>query len=476
MLFNAGEHTEKHGMAQTTFNRRTFLSTSIAVSGSTAMTAASYGRVIGANDRVNVGFIGYGLIGKRHVIDFKEQPDTRIVGIAETHRGRRDEAVASAGGGATGYDDFRKLLDRGDVDAVVVSTPDHWHALQTMMACAAGKDVYVEKPLTLFPREGPWMLTVARRFKRVVQTGTQQRSGKHYQKARDLIREGHIGKVVSVRIHAARNILPGYGNPADATAPAELDYDMWLGPAPRRAYNPNRAIYHFRWFWDYSGGQMTNLGQHSLDIVDWVLGVDTCHSVFSTGGRFQLTDNGETPDVQDALFVCDGWTAAWSHRECSGGEEPQHPLTFYGTKGSLGISRRGFTVTADEEVLPTNTVPHFAGAHPVGGPQRSPVKSQTTYRTKPIKDRSGNARQQFKDHVRNFLDCIKTREQPRSDLESGTRVATICHLANISLRLGRQLQWDSVREEFKNDEEASRWLVRPYRAPWDRELETLDVG
>ncbi len=460
-------------MAQTSLNRRTFLSTSIAVSGTTAMTAASYGRVVGANDRVNVGFIGYGLIGKRHVMDFQEQADARIVGIAETHRGRRDEAVALAGSGATGYGDFRKLLDRPDVDAVVVSTPDHWHALQTMMACAAGKDVYVEKPLTLFPREGPWMLAVARRFKRVVQTGTQQRSGKHYQRARNLIRQGHIGKVVSVRVHTARNILPGYGSPADTNAPPELDYDMWLGPAPRRAYNPNRAIYHFRWFWDYSGGQMTNLGQHSLDIVDWILGVETCRSVFSTGGRFQLTDNGETPDVQDALFVFDGWTAACSHRECSGGEEPQHPLTFYGTKGSLGISRRGFTVTADEEMPPENTVPQFTGAHPVGGPQRAPVPFQTTYRTKPARDRSGNARQQFKDHVRNFLDCIKTRAQPISDLESGARVATMCHLANISLRLGRQLQWDPEREEFIGDEEASQWLVRPYRAPWDRELKAL---
>ena len=463
-------------MAESSCNRRTFLSKSVALSSTTAVTAASYGRVIGANERVNVGFIGYGLIGKRHVIDVKEQPDARVVGIAEAHRGRRDEAVAFVGGGATGYGDFRKLLDRRDVDAVVVSTPDHWHALQTMLACAAGKDVYVEKPVTLFPREGRWMLVVARRFKRVVQVGTQQRSGAQYQRARELIRADYIGKIVSVRMYAARNILPGYGSPADTNAPPELDYDMWLGPAPQRAYNPNRAIYHFRWFWDYSGGQMTNLGQHSMDIVDWISGVDTCRSVFSTGGRMQVADNGETPDVQDALFVCDGWTAAWSHRECSEGEEPQHALTFYGTKGSLGISRNGFTVVPDEKMAPENTIPQFTGAHPIGGPSRLPEPSRPTYRTKPINDRTGDRRQQLKDHVRNFLDCVKTREQPISDLESGTRVATVCHLANISLRLGRQLRWDPLREEIIGDEDAANWLLRPYRAPWDRELKALNVG
>src|SRR5689334_919261 len=208
------------------------------------LTAASYGRVLGANDRTGVGFIGFGLIGKRHVLDF---------------RGRPDEARALLGNSARGYPDFRKLLDDRDVDAVVVSTPDHWHALMTMLACAAGKDVYVEKPLTLFVREGRWMIDVARRHGRVVQVGTQQRSGPHYGRARELLRGGHLGKLCSVRMTAYRNVMPGFGRPADADPPADLDYDLWLGPAPKRRYNPNRSLYHFRWFWDYSGGQMTNL-------------------------------------------------------------------------------------------------------------------------------------------------------------------------------------------------------------------------
>src|SRR5438105_12115590 len=162
--------------------------------------------------------------------------------------------------------------------------------------------------------------------------------------------------------------MPGFGRPADSDPPADLDWDLWLGPAPERRYNPNRAIYHFRWFWDYSGGQMTNLGAHSLDIVDWCLGPKGPLTVSSVGGRYSLTDNGETPDTQDALIEYPGWTAVWSHREAARGSTSGYGLEFFGPKGSLGISRSGFTVTADRQVIPANTVPQFTGAHPVGGP------------------------------------------------------------------------------------------------------------
>src|SRR6266851_7318571 len=168
-------------------NRREFVQTGAAA----VLTAAAYGRVVGANDRIGVGFIGYGLIGKRHVLDFQAQPDVRPVAVAEVHRGRLDEARSTIGGSVKAQKDFRKLLDDRRIDAVVISTPDHWHALMTMLACAAGKDVYVEKPLTLFVREGRWMVQVAERQRRVVQVGTQQRSGRHYQRARELIQNGH---------------------------------------------------------------------------------------------------------------------------------------------------------------------------------------------------------------------------------------------------------------------------------------------
>jgi predicted dehydrogenase len=450
--------------------RRSF----IAATATMAATAAAAKSAVAANEKINVGFIGYGLIGKRHVLDFRDQPDVNIVAVAECHEGRRNEAKSLIGSGVRGYADFRKLLDDKEVDVVVISTPDHWHALMTMLACAAGKDVYVEKPLTLFPREGRWMIDVARKHKQVVQVGTQQRSGPHYSRARELLESGHIGKVVSVRMQSFRNILPGFGRPADTPPPDGFDWDMFLGPAPQRPYNANRGLYHFRWFWDYSGGQMTNLGQHSLDIVDWFLGPLALKSVASFGGRFALSDNGETPDTQDAIFDFPGFTAIWSHREASQGEPAGSSFVFYGTKGSLSVSRSGFTLTPDRVIRPENAVPQFTSdGQPVGGVARSRETGETRLWTTAVSDQSGNQLDQFRRHVRNFLDCIKSREQPVSDLESGHRVATICHLANLSLRLGRSLQWDSKAETIRGDEEAAKLLARSYRPPWDTHLKSL---
>jgi predicted dehydrogenase len=467
------------------YSRRTFLHAGAA---GLAMTAASYGRVLGANDRVGVGFIGYGLIGKRHVLDFQAQADVDCVGICDAHSGRLEEGRAQLGSAARASADFRELLDHRDVDAVVVSTPDHWHALMTMLACAAGKDVYVEKPLSLCVREGRWMVDTAARHQRVVQVGTQQRSGLHYQKARELIRNGHIGQVMSVRMQHFRNVMPGFGKPADSNPPAELDWNRMLGPAPQRAYNPNRGIYHFRWFWDYSGGQMTNLGHHALDIMHWTLG-GAPSAVTSIGGRWCLTDNGETPDTQDALFEFTAaenrppppatgqppaWTAIWSHRESgNGGGVKPYPTEFYGTRGMLGIDRKGFVVRADKKIPPENHIPRFTGPPPVGGVARVEPAGEDEFWTTPIDDQSGSEAEQFTRHVRNFLDCVKSRETPASDLESAHRVSTMCHLANLSLRLGRKLRWDSVREDVIGDPKASAQLVRPYRAPWDAELRTL---
>jgi predicted dehydrogenase len=455
---------------QGALSRRSFVQAGAA----SLLTAASWQRVFGANDRIGVGFIGYGLIGKRHLLDFQEQKDANLVAVAEAHTGRRDEALNQIGGSARGHTDFRRLLDNKDVDAVVISTPDHWHALQTMLACAAGKDVYVEKPLTLFVREGRWMVEVARRHKSVVQVGTQQRSGPHYQRARDLIQQGQLGKIMSVRMGVFRNVMPGFGRPADSDPPPELDWEMWLGPAPQRRYNPNRAIYHFRWFWDYSGGQMTNLAAHALDVVHWFLNVQGPSAVTSIGGRFALQDNGETPDTQDTLIEYPGFTCLWSHREACAGQTPGG-LELCGPKGSLSISRSGFVLAGDRKIPPENAVPQFAGAHPVGGPKRVEQTGPAESWTKSVEDKTGNAREQLRLHVRNFLDSVKSRKEPISDLESAHRVATVCHLGNISLRLGRRLRWDATREEIIGDAEASRMLVRPYRAPWDRELQALKV-
>lgn len=454
-------------IGEITMNRRQFAVTS-------TLSALSASRVLGANERIGIGFIGYGLIGKRHVVSFKQLDNVVLAAVAEAHGGRLKEAAGFIGGDVNTYRDFRKLLADKRVDAVVIATPDHWHVLMTMMACAAGKDVYVEKPVSLFPAEGRWMLDGARKHKRVVQVGTQQRSGKHYERARGLIRAGHIGKIVSVRMHSFRNIMPGFGKPADGNPPADLDWDMFLGPAPARKYNPNRGIYHFRWFWDYAGGQMTNLGQHALDVVDWFLGPLKPKTITSVGGRYALEDNGETPDTQDALFDFGSWSAAWSHREVSRGT-PSSGLEFLGTKGNMVISRNGFKVTPDRKIEPSNAVPQFTGEHPVGGPVRVKEEGPPLLWTEAIEDESGNSNDQFVNHARNFIDCIRTRKEPISDLESGTRVSTLCHLANISLRVGRQLRWDAAKETIIDDAEATKMLARTYRSPWKEELERVRI-
>ncbi len=441
---------------------------------SAAVSALSAQRVLGANERVGIGVIGFGLMGRIHTRSFQNLPNAQVVAIAEAYRPRLEAGGQLAGGGAKLYSDFRKLLDDKSVDAVVVATPDHWHALMTMMACAAGKDVYVEKPLTLFVREGRWMLDAARRHKRVVQVGTQQRSASHYARARDLISSGALGRVVSVQVTSFRNVTPGFGNPPDQAPPSELDYAMWLGPAPERPYNPNRAIYHFRWFWDYSGGQMTNLGHHSIDIAHWALPDRRPKAVFSAGGRFTLRDNCEVPDVQDTIVEYPDFHLVSQIRECAAAATAQNTpsLVFHGTKGTLLISRDGFEIVPDKKELPGNIVARIMGGHPVGGPQADPSQKPQLW-TEAVKDQSGDRANQVIEHARNFLECVKSRQQPKSDLASAHEVSTVCHLANISLRLGRRIRWDGDKEDVIGDTEASAMLTRTYRSPWEAELKAL---
>jgi predicted dehydrogenase len=436
--------------------RRAVLKT---VATASVATAASSRRVLGANDRVRVGLIGIGLIGKRHLLDFQAEPDCEIAGISEVSDERMDEGVTTAANQPPRFADFRRMLERPDIDAVVVSTPDHWHALMTILACAAGKDVYVEKPLTHALREGEWMLDAARAHKRVVQVGTQQRSGRHYQRALALVRDGHIGDVRGARIGAFRNILPGFTKPVGAPLSA-AQWDLWLGPAPKVAFDPARCLYHFRWFNAYSGGQTTNLLAHEIDIVQWVRS-DVPRRVAAFAQRQSLTGFGETPDAFDAIFEYPDFLASWSSREIAAGGKAG--LEIYGTKGTLSINRRGFEVTPDRALTPESQIPRFT--------QPPAETSAPTYRTEAVKDDGyEQVRDQFRPHVRNFLDSIKSRAQPASDLASAHQTAIACHLANIAARLGRVVNWDASRNTVTGDPDASLLLTKTYRAPWDREL------
>ncbi len=439
------------------------------------MTAASYSRVAGANGRVGVGFIGCGLIGLRHIEDFRKLPDATLAAVSDVYAPRVDQASQMCGGAAKPYADFRRLLEDKNVDAVVISTPDHWHALQTIMACAAGKDVYVEKPMTLFVREGRWMVNAARRHKRVVCVGTQGRNNTRLPEVFELIRSGAVGKIHSVRFSAYRNIMPGFGRPADTEPPPGLDYDLWLGPAPKRPYNPHRCLYHFRWFWDYSGGQMTNLGAHDLDLVHYILGLHAPRSVYSSGGRYALQDDGETPDTQDAIWEYGGVLVEGSFREAGGSRRASAGtgaslagVEFIGTQGLLVVSRGAYEFVPDLRIVPESAIPPWS--NPAGHPQAA--KAEPKPYAEPRSGKSDSA-EPIDLHARHFLDCVKSRRRPVADVEDGHEVSLSCHLANLSMKLGRKLAWDPKKEEVVNDREANALLERPYRKPWDAMLRSL---
>jgi predicted dehydrogenase len=427
-------------------SRRDFTKTSFALGATTALGSL---RVLGANDRVNMGIIGCGDRGRQVWGFFLKQPDVNPAAFCDVYEPNMDKAAAMATGKGAKHGDFRRLLEMKDVDAVLVGTPDHWHALPTIYACQAGKDVYCEKPLSLTVVEGRKMVEAARKYNRVVQTGSQQRSGAHYQKAVQMVQNGDIGGVHKITAGFTRNVVPGF-KPDEEEVPKEcpknLDWDMYLGPAPKVPYDPFRFLYHFRWFWDYSGGQMTNWGAHNLDIARWALKAKGPMAVAAFGGRYAIKDGGETPDVQEVIYQFPNALVTWEGREVNRLRDEY--LVFHGTKGSLSIMRNGFTILPEiPKARSKNTTPAMEGMEM----KAAPVDMTFT-------------------HVRNFLDCIKSRQRPNADVEEGHLTATMCHLGNIATRLNRSMKWDAEREVFLGDREANQMLSRPYRKPWKLEV------
>ncbi len=419
-------------------SRRNFTKTTIAAGAATALGRM---RILGANDRIDIGLIGCGDRGIDVWNRFLKQPEVNPIAVCDVFGAYLDRAAATSTNKMAKHEDFRRLLEIEELDAVIIGTPDHWHALQTIAACQAGKDVYVEKPLSLTIHEGRKMVEAARKEKRVVQTGSQQRSGPHYQKAVKLIQEGVIGAVHKITVGYTRNALPGF-KPEEIlgkTKPADLNWDLWLGPAPEVAYDPFRCLYNFRWFWDYSGGQMTNWGAHNLDIARWALKAKGPMSVTGYGGRYELKDGGETPDVQEVLYNFPGCVVSWSGREVNRTRDEY--LAFHGTKGTLNILRDGFKV--EPETWRKKNEPEMAAIEMKGDAN----ESQTL-------------------HIRNFLECLKSRQRPVADVEEGHQTAVMCHLGNIATRLGRSLKWDAEKEEIIGDREANQMVSRPYRKPW----------
>ncbi len=446
-------------------SRREFIKESIAasaVAGSSALAAGvgyaaeavSRARILGANDRIHIGVIGCGGQGTADLDKAIRVPDVECIAVCDVDDNQaakaanRVESITKQRPAFTSRD-FRKLLDLKEVDAVIIGTPDHWHALPTVMACQAGKDVYVEKPLAVSIGEGRVMVAAARKYDRVVQMGTQQRSAPHYREAVDYVKSGAVGKIRLVRAWAYLDWKGEIPVVPDSDPPPNVDYDFWLGPAKKRPFNKNRFHFTFRWYWDYSGGLMTDWGAHMIDIANWGMGIKAPSSAVSIGGKYGYPkDAMETPDTQQAIwdFPELKFSMIWEHAlgVGRGPEAREHGVAFHGNNGVLVIDRAGWEVY----------------------PETDAIGKKRMYKMAGVPRASAGSADYHAGHIRNFFDCMRSRSRPNSDVEIGHNSMIACHLANIAQRLGRQVKWDVEKEMMINDPEAQKEVMRAYRAPW----------
>ncbi|HUO27744.1 MAG TPA: Gfo/Idh/MocA family oxidoreductase [Bryobacteraceae bacterium] len=427
-------------------DRRQFLKTAGA-----ALTASLFaGNIKGANDRVSAAFIGMGRMGNSNMEYAMQQPNLQVVAVCDVYQPHLDEAVARAakkGHTARPVHDFREILADKSIDIVNISAPDNWHAYMSVEACKAGKDVYVEKPISVTVEEGHKMVEAARKYNRVVQAGTMQRSAVHFQEACDIVRKGELGKVTFVRTwNYGNSPAEGIGNPPDSDPPPGLDWDMWLGPAPMRPFNRNRfgvdpkQFSFFRWFWDYAGGMMTDWGVHWLDIVQMAFDEAMPNTIASIGDKLWFTDNRETPDTLQVTYRYPGFIATYENREANGQSmfNKGGGILFCGNEATLYVDREEYRVIPE----------------PKHGGHARQVKATD----------SGNA-----NHWANFLECVRTRQRPASDIEKCFRSTSTCLLGNVALRSKERLDWDEGELTVKQ-ESARAFLTREYRAPWKLEV------
>ncbi len=432
------------------------------VSAASSLSALSATRVLGANDRIRVGFVGCGNRGDQVLDAFLVHKDAEVVDVCDIYAPYTEFAARKVGTSPKQTRDYRELLARKDIDAVVINTPDHWHALMAIEACAAGKDVYVEKPLGLVVKEGRAICTAAEKHNRVVQVGIHRRSSDFCKAAADFIRAGGIGKVTVVRAFHVQNEFPqGIGRPADGEPPEGFDWNAWLGPAPQKPFNKNRSFYRFRWFYDYSGGQVTNFGVHYVDLIQWALGQTAPLAVTALGGKFADYDNREVPDTLEVIWHYPGNTLVTFSQFNATGAPPAAKaceIEFRGTLGTLYVHGTGFDVVP-EQVTPNE----FAARSPV---DRSLERGWRTGAKPQIEPTSFKGHQETQAHARNFLDCVKSRAKCNCDPETGHRSTSATQIANIAHRLGLLLKWDAQAERFTNSEEANAMLAYTYRAPY----------
>jgi predicted dehydrogenase len=427
-----------------------------------AATALGYSRILGANERVGIGYIGLGNRGDQVHDAFLEHGDQITVALCDLREDYMDFAAKKSRANPRKYRDYRKLLEDPDVDAVVIATPDHWHALMFIDACHAGKDVYVEKPLSLTVVEGRRMVETAERTKRVVQVGIHRRSSPFLKEAAEFVRSGGIGHVTVARSYHILNEWPnGIGNPPDEPPPSEEEWDLWLGPAPKVPYNRNRTYYNFRWFYHYSGGQLTNFGVHYLDMIRWCLGKDAPRAVTAMGGKYAVRDNREIPDTLEVLWEFEGPTLvvfAQYNANAAPGNIQDAEIELRGTKGTMYIHSNRWEVVPERitEMTRFARTPLDRQSERAYNPSRKPV----------IEPRSMKGSQDTAFHTRNFLDCIKSRSKCNCDILTGHLSTAATIIGNIAHKTKSYLEWDYRAEKFTNNEAANRYLHYRYRPPY----------
>jgi predicted dehydrogenase len=414
-----------------------------------AVLAASATRVIGANDRIHIGLVGIGGRGTAHQRSYLKIADAQITGLCDVNQAARERAqgrlTSASVEKAKEYADMREMFADKNIDAVSIATPNHWHALATIWACEAGKDVYVEKPASYNVYEGWRMVEVARKTKRMVQVGSQSRSSPTFIKATQLLRDGVIGKVYMSKGLCFKRRKTIGKTPAEPV-PAGVDWDKFLGPAPMRPFTKNRFAYNWHWFWDTGNGDLGNQGVHQMDICRWGMQeAGMPKAVVSTGGKYVYDDDQETPNTQLATFDYGDREIVFEVRGLLTGPEAGADIRGGNTIGNLFLGSEGWM---------------WAG----GGFQVYKGESNELV----MEEKGGGGGDSTVRHMENFIAACRSRDHKSltAEIEIGAMSAALCHLANISYRVGRKLTWDEAKKNFVNDSEATKMLTREYRKPY----------
>ncbi|MGI6073506.1 MAG: Gfo/Idh/MocA family protein [Fermentimonas sp.] len=434
--------------------------------GLSPLITGSYDSLFGQNapsNRIKVGLIGCRNMGWSDLETFLKFPGVECVALCDID----DEYLYERAVNVEKIQkkkpkqltkDWRHIIDNKDIDLVIVGTPDHWHCLQAVSACQAGKDVYVEKPLANTIEECDLMVNAARKYNRIVQVGQWQRSDPHWDEAASYIHSGALGRVRTVKAWAYQTSKWKLPVVPDSTPPEGVDYDMWLGPAPKRNFNQNRFHYNFRFFWDYAGGLMADWGVHLLDYALKGMNVGLPNSVYGAGGKYAYPDGAmETPDTLMITYKYDDFNIIWDHA-CGiahGLFDKREGVAFYGENGTLVLTRQGWEVLPEDGVTSKN----FPYCYPCDN-KRTPAVP----RMEPVPFKKGEGKGLY-NHVANTLECMRTRQLPNADVAIAATVAKLSHMGNISCRVGDSLKWDDQAGKFDNAE-ANELIKANYRQPW----------